>query len=99
MTNFVPVLVPVPVPRDYGNQTFFCTLNYGVAGQLKEEPIVVRKSDGIPVVLSFEQEYGLLHALKGAGFPSGRVYGDSVEIARRVWHVLHDGSDTGAHGE
>jgi aminoglycoside phosphotransferase (APT) family kinase protein len=59
-----------PVPGGYGNQTFFCTLKYHASGLAKEEQIVVRKSVGIPIVLSLEQEYDLLCSLKGKGFPA-----------------------------
>jgi hypothetical protein len=55
--NSVEVIDFRSIPGGYGNQTFFCTLSYNTDQGVENEEIVVRKSDGMPIVLPLEQEY------------------------------------------
>ncbi len=70
----------IPVPGGYGNQTFYCTLRSKTEEMVKEEKIVVRKSDGVTIVLSLEQEYDLLRTLNTTNFPAPKV----LEIASKL---------------
>jgi aminoglycoside phosphotransferase (APT) family kinase protein len=62
------------IPGGYGNQTFFCTLSYNTDQGVEDEEIVVRKSDGMPIVLPLEQEYDLLRCLSLTNFPVAKPF-------------------------
>jgi aminoglycoside phosphotransferase (APT) family kinase protein len=68
--NSLQVTDFVPVPGGYGNQTFFCTVK---SKGKEDEKIVVRKSDGVPIVLSLEQEYDLLRILGSNSVPVAKA--------------------------
>ncbi|KAH7086120.1 kinase-like domain-containing protein [Paraphoma chrysanthemicola] len=63
------------VPGGHGKQAYLCQVRYANGG---EEKLVVRKSDGAPIVLDraflVEQEYSLLKCLKDTDIPAPEVY-------------------------